>query len=114
MKTKKLKCIVTGKVLNANIEYYNKKLEKAGSLEELNRTYICKEAKDLLEKGLTVDQVRIQLESSGNLPEVPPDVLLAITTNEYGLKKNTLFTELTSFTHQETDPMVLEFINNIS
>jgi len=114
MKTKKLKCIVTGRVLNATVDYYTKKLEKAGTEAELKRTYVCKEAKDLLEKGLTVDQVRQQLDAEPNLSEVPQDVLLALTTNEYGLKKNTLFAELTSFTHQETDPDVLAFINNIS
>ena len=113
MKTKKLKCIVTGKVLNASLDYYQKKLEKAGSIEELNRTYVCKEAKDLLEKGLSVDQVRVRLEAPDNLPPVPEDIILTLTTNEYGLKKNTLFTELTAFTHQETDPEVADFINNI-
>jgi len=113
MKTKKLKCIVTGRVLAAHIDYYNKKLEKAGTEEELKRTYICKEAIDLLETGYTIEQIKKELQAEDNLPEVPPDVILSYTTNEYGLKRNTMFTGLTSFTKQETDPEVLEFINNM-
>ena len=113
MKTRKLKCIITGRVLTATAEYYSKKLEKAGSEEELHRTYICREAKDLLLKGYNVDQIKKELGTDGDLPPVPTDVIDQITTNEYGLKRNTMFTELTSFTHQETDPEVRAFINNL-
>lgn len=111
MKSRKLKCIVTGKTLTAAPDYYKKKLEKAGSEEELHRTYICKEAKDLLLKGVTVEQIRQQFETTEQLPAVPSDVILAITTNEYGVKRNTMFSELTSFTHQSTDSDVKDFIN---
>lgn len=113
MKTRKLKCIITGRVLTAIADYYSKKLEKAGNEEELHRTYICKEAKDLLVKGYSVEQIQKELGVEGNLPPVPQDIIDQITTNEYGLKRNTMFTELTSFTHQETDPEVRAFINNL-
>ena len=113
MKTKKLRCIVTGRVLTATTEYYEKKLEKAGSEKELHRTYICKEAKDLLIKGYTVENVRQQLGIEGEVQEVPQDIIKDLTTNEYGIQRNTLFAEITSFTHQETDPDVLDFINNM-
>jgi len=113
VKTKKLKCIVTGRVLAATADYYKKKLEKAGTEEELHRSYICKEARDLLSRGYAVEQVRQQFEVTEDLPSVPEDVLLAITTNEYGVRRNTMFTELTSFTHQSTDSDVKAFINMI-
>jgi len=38
MKTRKLTCIITGKSLLAAADYYAKKLEKAGSEEELHKT----------------------------------------------------------------------------
>ena len=113
MKTKKLKCIVTGRILTATTEYYKKKLDKAGTEEELHRSYICKEARDLLSQGYAVEQVRQQFKVTEELPAVPEDVLLALTTNEYGAKRNTMFTELTSFTHQSTDSDVKAFINMI-
>lgn len=113
MKTRKLKCIITGRVLTATADYYTKKLEKVGTEDELHRTYICKEAKDLLVKGYNVEQIQKELGAEEGLPSVPTDVIDQITTNEYGLKRNTMFTELTSFTHQETDPEVRAFINNL-
>lgn len=108
----KLICIVTGKTLIPTKEYYQKKLEKAGSEQELNRTYICKEAKDMLKKGFTVDQIRKQLNVHAQLSEPAADVIKDIVSNEYGLNRNTVFTGLTSFTHEETDPEVLDFLNN--
>jgi len=110
----KLKCIITGKTLIATKDYYDKKLQKAGSEETLHSTYICKEAKDLLLKGFNVQQVRKQLKTGEDLPEPAADIIKQITTNEYGLNRNTMFTGLTSFTSQETDPEVLDFLNNLS
>lgn len=112
MKSRKLKCIITGKSLTATPDYYSKKLEKAGSEEELHRTYICKEAKDLLLKGLNVEQVRKQLGVTDKVDNVPEDIINSITTNEYGLKRNTMFNGLTSF-RQETDSDVKAFINKL-
>ena len=114
LKTRKLTCIITGRSLIAAADYYNKKLEKAGSVEELHRTYICKEAKDLLVKGFTIDKIRQQLGVEGIVEDkVPDDVIRSITTNEFGLKRNTMFAEISAFTRQETDPAVKDFINKI-
>ena len=113
MKTRKLKCIITGSVLTATLDYYNKKLEKAGSEQELLSTYICKEAKDMLLKGYSVNDIREKIGVEQNLPEVNKGIIDDIIKNEYGLIRNTMFSELTSFTHQETDPDVLAFINNM-
>ena len=59
MKTKKLKCVVTGKVLFATTAYYDRKLDKVnGDIELLHSSYICKEAKKLIRQGYTVDRIR--------------------------------------------------------
>jgi len=113
MKTRKLICIVTGKPLLATSEYYSKKLEKAGSEENLHTTYICKEAKDLLLKGMPVKDVRKTLKITESLPDVPQEIIDELVTNEFGLKRSTMFSEITSFTNQETDPDVKSFLNNI-
>lgn len=113
MKTKKLTCIITGRVLAASSDYFLKKLEKAGSEEELHKTYVCREAKALLSKGFTVDQIKQQLGSNNSNIDIPESVIKEHTTNEFGLKKNTMFTGISSFTHIETDPEVKDFINKI-
>ena len=57
-KTTKLTCIVTGKQLLATKEYYARKVEKSGSEEELHRSYVCREAKNMIKQGTTVSRVR--------------------------------------------------------
>lgn len=113
MKTRKLVCLVTGKSLLPTAEYYGKKLEKAGSEETLHSTYICKEAKDLLVKGLAVKEVRKMLKVTEELPDVAQTIIDELVTNEFGLKRSTMFSEITSFTNQETDADVKSFLNNI-
>lgn len=113
MKNRKLKCIITGKVLLPTEDYYLKKVEKVGSAEKLHQTYICKEAKDLLFKGLNVEQIRNTLEVKEELPEVNQSILDDLLKDEYGIKRTTMFNSVTSYTHLETDKEVKEFLNNI-
>lgn len=113
MKTKKITCIVIGKTTLVNSDYYAKKLEKCGDDEDLfHKTYICKEAKDLLKQGFSVDQIRKKYNVT-DLPPIDMEYIEKLTTNKYGLKKDTTFSTITSFTVFETDPDVKKFINNI-
>lgn len=62
MKTRKLKCIVTGKILFATSDYYDRKLDRCGGdVDKLHNTYVCKEAKNLLKQGYLVDNIRDML-----------------------------------------------------
>jgi hypothetical protein len=113
VKSKKLKCIVSGKTLIPTEEYYLKKIEKAGDEETLHKTYICKDAKDLLIRGLTVDQIRKELKVREELPLVDQTIIDDLLKDDYGIKRTTMFNSVTSYTHQETDKEVKEFLNNI-
>lgn len=102
-----------GKTTLITKDYYDKKIEKCGSDEDVfKKTYICKEAKDLLMQGLSVDQIRKKFNIQ-NLPPVDIDYINSLTTNKYGIKKDTTFSAITSFTVFETDPEVRDFINNL-
>ena len=57
-KTRKLICNVTGRILQAGKEYYQKKIKQAGSEKELHRSYICREAKQLLKKGYDLKYIK--------------------------------------------------------
>ena len=87
MKTRKLKCIVTGKVLFATADYYARKLERVeGDVDKLHNTYVCKEAKDILAAGKTY--------------------LRGITSEQVpGLVNNVV---------HKTDPEVREFLDRIT
>lgn len=59
--SRKLICNITGKTLTASKQYYEKKVQKAGSEENLHRNYVCRDAKTLLKKGYNIDEVRTAL-----------------------------------------------------
>ena len=73
-KNNKLKCIVTGRQLIATKEYYKRKVEKVGDEQKLHDTYMCREAKNLLKQGTSIDKVRELLGSDITTP-VDQDII---------------------------------------
>lgn len=113
MKTKKLQCIITGKSFVAGGDYLQKKLAKCDNdISLLEKSYICKEAKDLLKQGYTVEQTR-KLLNSDCTDVVPENIISHYSKNSYGVKKTTALETLTGMTKIDTDPDVLTFINKI-
>lgn len=116
-KTTKLKCIITGRELLATNDYFNKKVEKAGSAEKVHETYVCKEAKNLLIKGYSVDKIREILEINETLQDVDEGVINEIIITSRGkarrLSKAGPTNLPTIMLTTETDPRVTEFLKNI-
>jgi hypothetical protein len=114
-KTKKLVCIVTGRTLLATKDYFERKVEKLGSEEKVLSTYICKEAKDLIKKGYTVDKIRELLNVDiKSLHDVPQDIIDdVVNTNKKYIKRLSNFTNTSNILNVKTDPDVKEFIQNI-
>lgn len=113
-KTRKLTCIITGRVLVATHDYYDKKVSAAGSEEELHKTYICKEAKKLLLKGYDVNTTRSMLNITEDLPPVEDYIISNLTTNtsKY-LKTSATYTTASSIINARTDPSLEELLNNL-
>tara|TARA_R100000805_G_C3601395_1_gene102075 strand:- start:339 stop:710 length:372 start_codon:yes stop_codon:yes gene_type:complete len=114
-KTRKLVCIVTGRALLATKDYFDKKVEKLGSEEEVLKTYICKEAKDLLKKGYTVEKIRELLNvDTKSLKEVSQDIIDdVVNANKKYVKRLSNFTNTSNILNVKTDPDVKNFIKNI-
>ena len=113
-KTRRLSCIVTGKVLIATREYYDRKLKNFKNEQEMHDTYICKEAKNLLTKGYTVDKIRDMLNVSKELPPVPQQVLDSLGSDKPTLKTiNNNNTPISMVINPKTDPEVKQFIQHI-
>lgn len=112
----KLKCIVTGRKLIATKAYYARKVDKAGSEEELHRTYICREAKNLIKQGTSVDKIRDILGvESDDLKPIDQDIINSIMSQEKRsnmLRVNNLMS-VNKLLSTETDPEVKKYINNI-
>lgn len=116
MMAKKIVCIVTGRSLTITDSYYQKKVDKAGSEENLIKNYICKEAKKLLKLGNNVKKVREILDCGTDLPDIDEDIIteLVFGNNKKGkMHSITDFTSLTSITHNETDNEVKRFIKKL-
>lgn len=115
-KTTKLTCIVTGKQLLATKEYYARKVEKSGSEEELHRSYVCREAKNMIKQGTTVSRVREILNvNSSNLQEVPQDVIDEIiqSNTRTNFKRINNLVNINSMMNTSTDPDVREYIDRL-
>jgi len=68
-KTAKLVCLITGATRTAGSGYLNTKPA------EFRSQYISRPALKLLRQGLTVQQVREQLNAGTGLPDISPEVL---------------------------------------
>tara|TARA_R110000851_G_scaffold142641_1_gene281341 strand:+ start:35 stop:400 length:366 start_codon:yes stop_codon:yes gene_type:complete len=117
MKTRKLACIVTGKTLFATREYYEKKLMKVqGDVDKLRNTYVCREAKQMLKNGFTVEKIRDTLNvDDTDLLVVPQEIINNIlSTGKQYVKCISNYTPISNIINVNTDPEVKEFINNIT
>ena len=115
-KTTKLKCIVTGKQLIATKEYYARKVEKAGSEEELHRAYVCREAKNMIKQGTSVERVReiLNVKTDG-LCTVPQDIIDDImqSNTKTNFRRINNLVNINSMMNTATDPDVREYIDNL-
>ena len=116
-KNNKLKCIITGRQLIATKEYYARKVEKAGCEQQLHNTYVCREAKNLLKQGTSVDKIRQILNvDTSKVQSIPEEILHKImdelqTTK---LKRISNIVSISQTITTKTDPEVSQYIKNIT
>lgn len=113
--SRKLVCLVTGRKLFATKEYFSRKVEKLGSEEAVHASYICKEAKDLLRKGYSVDKIREMLNVQlDNLSDVSDEVIdEVINSKKKYFKRLSNFTSGNPIINSKTDPDVKKFIQSL-
>ncbi len=113
--SRKLMCLVTGRKLFATKEYFARKVEKLGSEENVHSTYICKEAKDLLRKGYSVDKIRellnVQLDNLSDVDQAIIDDILNAKKSYF--KRISNFTKGNPIINSKTDPDVKKFIQSL-
>ena len=112
----KLTCIVTGRTLLATDDYYKRKVEKVGSEEELIRTYICREAKNMIKQGTSIERVREVLEVDAEYNhEIAQDIIdqvLATNTRTNFRRINNIM-NVNSMLSTRTDPDVRAYIDRL-
>ena len=113
----KLQCIITGRQLIATKDYYKRKVEKAGDEETLHKTYICREAKNLIKQGISVDRTREILDV--DLTKVESVIDESIISDILSEEKSTRIRRINNIVttsktiSNQTDPKVKQFITNI-
>lgn len=114
-KTRKLTCIITGRSLLATKEYYDRKVQNSGSEEILEKTYACKEAKDLLIKGYSVDKIRTMLNiKAPGLTEIDESIVHEIVKSKAApYRKTSIFSVSTNLINLNTDPDVEILLKNL-
>lgn len=106
--SKKLSCIITGKTITINQEYYDKKVQEFGSEQALIEQYTCKQAKSLLVRGYGVDEIRALLKVDRKMPVINDSIIQAIRCDN---DADDLATQTVSV--KKSDPEVAAFITNI-
>jgi len=107
---------VTGRKLIATKQYYARKVEKAGGEQELHRTYICREAKNLIKQGTSVEKIRDILGTEeSDLTSVDQDIINSILTQDRkaGMMRVNKIVSVNKLLSTETDADVKEYINNL-
>ena len=108
-KLKKIKCNLTGKVIQIYEDYYKKKVEQYGSEELLEKFYIQKKIISLIKNGQDINAISNLFNFEICEDKIPyyKELINFHTKNKYlNLNKDNLI----SF--DETDENVKKFINN--
>ena len=113
-KTKKLTCVITGRVLVLSNDYYQSKLEKvSGDVDVLESTYICKEAKDLIKRGYDVEKTRGLLGIQEDLPDVDSSIIEQIQNTSRVKYRNIPKFHVNNYTSTTTHPEVADFLKKV-
>lgn len=78
MKSQKFHCIVSGIEKRLSKQMIEKKLLKFGTVEMLEKFFVCREAKGLLRKNFSVDQIREKFNTPASYPKPSLEVLFKL------------------------------------
>ena len=104
----KLTCVITGRTVVIDNNYYDKKVTEYGSVDKLATLYACRQAKNLLKKSYSVEEVRELLKVEMVLPAITEETI----DNIIGKNLDEQFT-FDQSVFKKSDPLVTTFINNI-
>jgi hypothetical protein len=106
--SKKLSCIITGKTIVINDDYYQKKVREFGSEDDLTQRYTCRQAKNLLIRGYSVEEIRTLLKVDKKMATISEEIIKVIRQEN---SEDTVVFDAVSI--KKSDPEVAAFIANI-
>jgi hypothetical protein len=106
-------CIISGNKYTFTKDYFNKRIEEYGSVEDLKKYFVTKKVKSLIERGYSVQEIRNILSVvDENLPGADSQDVIDII-NYYSVRKDVTKKAALNFATHKSDPDVAVLINNI-
>jgi len=109
-----LVCKLTGKKYVFALEYYEKRVEEYGDINNLRKYFVTKKAKSLIERGYSAQEVRnlLAVTAKGLQPDDSQEIKDVIAYHRLKVDASSKRTSSNFATHK-SDPDVSVFINNI-
>lgn len=80
--THKLTCVITGKTIVIVRSYFLKKVQDYGDEATLRKLYCSKQAKSMLKRGYSVDEIRAAIGKTNAVADISTDVVREILNRE--------------------------------
>ena len=81
-KTTQIACIITGKTTTLTKEYFERKVSEYGSEQLLHDQYICKQAKSMLKRGYSMQEVQDVLGSPNSQVSLTDEQVKVLISGE--------------------------------
>jgi hypothetical protein len=110
-----LVCLISGKKYVFSKEYFEKKIEEYGGVEQLKKFFVTKKVKSLISRGYHVDEMRriLSVEDNADLtPADSQDIREIISFHKMKFDSSTR-RNTNKLPTIKTDPIVAAFINNL-
>lgn len=106
-------CLISGNKYTFTKDYFSKKVEEYGSVEDLKKYFVIKKVKSLIERGYSVQEIRniLSIVDEG-LPGADSQDIIDII-NYYSVRKDVTKKAALNFATHKSDPDVAVLINNI-
>jgi uncharacterized protein YfbU (UPF0304 family) len=111
---KSLVCRITGKKYVFALEYFEKKIEEYGDINNLRKYFVTKKAKSMIERGYSASEIRnlLGITVKGLLPDDAQEIIDIMTYHKLKVSSTSKRASSNFATHK-SDPDVSVFINNI-
>lgn len=106
-------CLVSGNKYTFSKEYFDKKVEEYGNVEDLKKYFVVKKVKSYIERGYNIQEIRNILSVTADDLPGPDSQDIKDIVNYYSVRKDTTKRAALNFATHKSDPDVAILINNI-
>jgi len=110
-----LVCLISGKKYIFSKDYFERKIEEYGGVEQLKKFFVTKKVKSLISRGYNVDEMRRILsveDEVGLTPADSQDIREIVSFHKMKIDSTTR-RNTNKLPTIKTDPIVAAFINNL-